>query len=66
VDKKSDGRFKKVVKFLKRWNYEIKQQVEDSEFTSYKSFHIEEIIKQYYIQNPTMEVCDALLKFYEE
>lgn len=66
VDKRSEWRFKRVVKFLKRWNYEVKQQVKNNEFTSFKSFHIEEIIKSYYLENPSLWIYHAIERFYNE
>lgn len=66
VDKHSEGRFKKAVKFLKRWNYEMKKKIDDKDFTSFKSFHIEEIIKSYYFEDPTLWVHEAIQKFYQE
>lgn len=66
VDGQSGWRFKKVVKFLKRWNYGMKQEVNDVDFISFKSFHLEEIIKRYYIDNPSLWVGDAIVRFYNE
>lgn len=66
VDRLSEWRFKKAVKFLKRWNYWMDQEVDDENFSPFKSFHIEEIIKWYYMDNPQLQVLESLEKFFCE
>lgn len=66
VDRESDGRFKRAVKFLKRWNYWMKKDVNNDEFKSFKSFHIEEIIKKFYMEIPELELYEVIFKFFQE
>lgn len=65
MDNQSEKRFKKVVKLLKRWNYEMENK-EGETFKGFKSFHIEEIIKAYFIANGTLGTYDCLMKFFDE
>jgi hypothetical protein len=66
IDVESEWKFKKTVKFLKKWNYETKKNVAQESFHTFKSFHIEEIIKCYFQENPTLDIASAITKFFLE
>lgn len=65
VDNGSNKKFKRAVKFLKRWNYAVKE-IESETFKGFKSFHIEEILKHYFLENPSISIYESVLKFLSE
>ncbi len=66
VDLSSNGNFKRAVKFVKKWNYAVSKSSLSSSFQSFKSFHLEEILKSYFIENTELSLTDALIRFYSE
>lgn len=60
---KSNNDFRKVVKFIKAWKNSHKEEKEDFKL---KSFHIEQVITQYYQENTELEIFDAIFKFFVE
>jgi hypothetical protein len=53
--------FRKAVKVAKFWKDQLKQTDEELKL---KSFHIEQVITNYFLQNPTGTVFDALFTFF--
>ncbi len=58
-DQNSD--FRKTVKFIKGWKHAVKTK--DSNF-KFKSFHIEQIVIQYFFQNVQMDIYSAIFHFF--
>lgn len=66
VAEKVDNRnsdFRKTVKFIKAWLASCKEIDEDFKL---KSFHIEQIVTQYFIENDDLEIFDAVFRFFCE
>lgn len=55
--------FRRVVKFIKAWKNSHKEEKEEFKL---KSFHIEQVIIQYYQENTELEIFDAIFKFFVE
>lgn len=60
VNKKNND-FRRVVKFIKAWKNSHKEKKEEFKL---KSFHIEQVIIQYYQENAELEIFDAIFKFF--
>jgi hypothetical protein len=57
----SNKDFRRTVKFIKAWKYYCKEK--NNEF-GLKSFHIEQVVTEYYQNNNSMEIYDAIFKFF--
>jgi hypothetical protein len=55
--------FRKSVKLPKKWKWWCKKA--DEEF-KLKSFHIEQIITSYFLENPDMDILEAVTRFVQE
>lgn len=53
--------FRKSVKLIKAWKSSCKSLDKDFKL---KSFHIEQVITQYFQENPTLEIYDTIFKFF--
>lgn len=60
-DKNED--FRKAVKFVKAWKFGCKQLYDDFKL---KSFHIEQIITEYFKSNSNLDFFSAVFKFFSE
>lgn len=63
VDEKSNGRFRKAIKFIKKWKYGCKKL--DKNFPL-KSFHLELIVTELFKNNPLLDCITSLDLFYKE
>lgn len=63
IDKLTGGGFRKTVKIVKAWKNNLKK--EDQEL-KLKSFHLEQVITQYFQENQELEIFDAIFKFFVE
>lgn len=55
--------FRKTVKFVKRWKNNLCSADENLKL---KSFHLEQVIWEYFNQSPQLEIFDAIFKFFFE
>ena len=55
--------FRRTVKFIKAWKNSHKKEKEQFKL---KSFHIEQIVTEYYRANSELEIFDAIFKFFVE
>lgn len=55
--------FRKTVKFIKGWRAGCKDQNDDFPL---KSFHLEQIVTTYFQNDPSIEIFDAVFRFFRE
>ena len=55
--------FRRVVKFIKRWKYNCKEVEEEFKL---KSFHIEQVLTEYFINNIKNEIFDSIFYFFQK
>jgi len=60
---KKNSDFRKVVKFVKGWKNSCKESNDEFKL---KSFHIEQIVTRDYQSNESLEIFDAVFKFFTE
>ena len=58
-----NGDFRKSVKFPKKWKCESKEKNDDFKL---KSFHIEQIVTSYFQNDSSLDISDAVTKFFIE
>lgn len=58
-----NGDFRKSVKFAKKWKWSAKQDDEDFKL---KSFHIEQILTLFFLEDPRLDLVGALTRFFRE
>ena len=63
VDVESNGEFRKSVKIVKHWKYNLYQE---DETLKLKSFHLEQVVTQYFLENGSLQVFDAVYRFFTE
>lgn len=63
TDQATNGEFRKTAKTIKRWKNNL---VEEDENLKLQSFHIEQIITNYFQENTSLEIFDAVFKFFLE
>lgn len=60
---KLNNDFRKSVKIPKKWKCVAKERNDEFKL---KSFHIEQIITSYFLENPSLTISEAVTKFFEE
>lgn len=63
LDELTEGRFRKVAKFVKSWRHKYKKQYEDE--LVLKSFHLELIVTEYISENPGATVLEGIFGSFE-
>ena len=63
VDKSTNGEFRKTVKIIKKWRNNLE---EADETLKLKSFHLEQVITNYFLENQQLDIFDAIFKFFKE
>jgi hypothetical protein len=63
VDHVSNGEFRKSVKIVKFWKNKLK---EIDEPLKLKSFHLEQVVTRYFQENGSIQVFDAVYRFFTE
>jgi len=53
--------FRKTVKIIKKWKHNLKRIDENLKL---KSFHLEQVITKMFIDNPTLDIFDAIFNFF--
>lgn len=63
ADIATSGEFRKTAKVVKRWKNNL---VAEDENLKLQSFHIEQVITNYFRENTSLEIFDAVFKFFIE
>lgn len=63
IDNVTNGEFRKTVKIIKVWKKNLENKDSD---LNLKSFHIEQIITNFFIENNNIEIFNAVFKFFIE
>jgi len=63
IDKITNGEFRKTVKIIKAWKNNLSNKDENLKL---KSFHVEQIITKFFLDNNKLEIFDAIFKFFTE
>ncbi|HRN69971.1 MAG TPA: hypothetical protein PLS49_02190, partial [Candidatus Woesebacteria bacterium] len=61
VDNSSNGEFRKSVKLVKHWKNKLS---EEDETLKLKSFHLEQVVTQYFREDGSLQVFDAVYRFF--
>ncbi|MHB8279988.1 MAG: nucleotide-binding domain-containing protein [Candidatus Humimicrobiaceae bacterium] len=63
INKSTNGEFRKTVKMIKVWKNNL---TNEDPSLKLKSFHLEQIITKYFIDNNNIEIFDVVFKFFVE
>ncbi len=63
TDLATRGEFRKTAKIVKKWKNNL---VEEDENLKLQSFHIEQVITNYFRENNSLEIFDSVFKFFYE
>ncbi|MCG2699635.1 hypothetical protein L6274_01055 [Candidatus Parcubacteria bacterium] len=63
VDKSTNGEFRKTTKIIKAWKNNLANEDENLKL---KSFHLEQIITNFFKRDKNLEIFDAIFKFFVE
>ena len=63
VDQITNGEFRKTTKLVKRWKDNL---VDEDENLKLKSFHVEQVITEFFRSNPDSDVFEAVFTFFLE
>lgn len=63
IDQVTYGEFRKTAKIIKRWKDNLSNKDEGLKL---KSFHLEQVVTQYFQENNSLEIFDAIFKFFTE
>lgn len=63
IDKSTSGEFRKTIKIIKRWKFNLEAKDESLKL---KSFHLEQVITEFFQENQSLEIFNAIFKFFVE
>lgn len=63
IDKLTNGEFRKTAKIIKKWKNNLENEDQNLKL---KSFHLEQIITQFFQENQDLEIFDAIFRFFYE
>jgi hypothetical protein len=63
IDKSTDGEFRKTTKIIKAWGNNL---VNEDEKLKLKSFHLEQVVTNFFQEDQNLEIFDAIFKFFVE
>ena len=63
IDKSTDGEFRKTTKIIKAWRNNL---VDEDENLKLKSFHLEQVIINFFQEDQNLEIFDAIFEFFVE
>lgn len=63
IDKSTDGEFRKTIKIIKAWGNNLAKENENLKL---KSFHLEQVITNFFRKNQSLEIFDAIFNFFVE
>lgn len=63
IDQNTNGEFRKTTKLIKRWKDNL---VNEDEKLKLKSFHVEQVITEFFRSNPDADIFEAVFSFFIE
>lgn len=63
IDKSTDGEFRKTTKIIKAWENNL---VDEDENLKLKSFHLEQVITNFFQEDQNLKIFDAIFDFFVE
>ena len=63
TDQLTNGEFRKTVKIIKKWRSNLEEADNNLKL---KSFHLEQVVTKFFLDNRWLEIFDAIFKFFTE